>query len=66
MGRWVDVEGGEVMVGDGLGGAEREPGPVGVLVVDGKRVVIVIPTLAPAGGWLVRTTLWCEGYDPST
>ncbi|NOX22002.1 MAG: hypothetical protein GXP36_02795, partial [Actinobacteria bacterium] len=66
MGRWVDVEGGEVMVVDGLGRAEREPGPVGALMVDGKGVVIVIPTLAPAGGWLVRTTLWCEGYDPST
>jgi len=62
LARWKDTVGGEVTIFE----PDDNPSgiPEGALVVDGNRVVVVFPVPAPAGGWIVRTTLWCEGYGP--
>lgn len=36
---------------------------VGALVVDGAEVVVAVATPAPAGGWIVSTTVGCEGFQ---
>jgi len=36
---------------------------VGALVLDGSEVVVAIATPAPAGGWIVLTTVGCEGFQ---
>lgn len=62
LARWKDTVGGEATIFE----PDDNPSgiPDGALVVDGNRVVIVFPEPAPGGGWIVRTTLWCEGYGP--
>ncbi|HEY7468467.1 MAG TPA: hypothetical protein VIC07_02895 [Acidimicrobiia bacterium] len=45
--------GGEVVVDDEW---------VGLLVVNGRDVVVVIAAEAPAGGWIVTTSRGCDGF----
>ncbi len=61
LARWEGIDGAEVVVTDSIG---RLSSLAGVLVVDGRRVVLAFPSPAPAGGWLVRTTIWCDGFAP--
>jgi hypothetical protein len=35
---------------------------VGLLVVNGREVVVVIAAEAPAGGWIVTTSRGCDGF----
>ena len=35
----------------------------GSLVVEGHEKVVAFATPAPAGGWIVLTTLYCESYE---
>lgn len=51
---WSDRFGGDVVhVREG----------VGALVVDGLEVVVASSVPAPAGGWIVLTTLFCESFE---
>ena len=56
-GNWTNRQGGELQI------VEVTKSTVGVLVVDGHRVVLFRPSPAPAGGFLIVQTVGCEGFE---
>ena len=54
---WTNRQGGELQIVEVTGST------VGVLVVDGQRVVLFRPSPAPAGGFLIIQTVGCEGFE---
>lgn len=53
LSQWVSRYGGEIVIVDNTKGS---------LVVEGREMVVAFATPAPAGGWVVLTTHYCERY----
>lgn len=53
--QWRQRYGGEIVLAGEAAGS---------LVVDGREQVVASASEAPAGGWLVATTVGCDGYRP--
>ena len=54
LAQWGSRYGGEIVIVDDTKGS---------LVVEGHEKVVAFATPAPAGGWIVLTTLYCESYE---